>query len=229
MSDLATKLNLVKRQYLGGSMDLNKVPAEPYSLFSVWLEEALDNKSIKEPNAMCLTTVDKDGSPHSRMILLKNIYATGGDNPAGLVFFSNYDSDKGKQIVANPKVALNFWWPPLYKQVRFEGQAKKLNPQLSDEYFASRDRDSRVGAWASPQSSKLGDYSKLQQKVDEIEQKFKGQDVSRPDNWGGYLVVPERVEFWEGRVNRLHYRVVYAKSQLAKGKGGNWNKFMLAP
>ena len=200
-------------------------PANPLKLFASWLDDAIKDKSIKEPNAMCLSTVGKGATakPHSRMVLLKDVKNKKGEQ--GFVFFTNYESAKGDELAKNSNVALNFWWPPYYRQVRVEGKAKKTSAAETAAYFSTRDRDSRISAWASPQSRTLPNYKKLQELLAKREAEFKGKDVPVPPYWGGYLVVPKLIEFWEGRASRLHYRVLYTK----QGGSTTWKKKVLAP
>ena len=215
---LQKKLHQEKRHYAGVGLNFADSPEDPLPVFIAWLDEALQHKDIRDANAMCLTTVGKDKNPHSRMVLLKNA------TEEGLSFYTNYDSAKGKQIAANPQVALNFWWPQLFRQVRIEGEASKLGDDPANEYFATRDRGSRIAAIASPQSRRIGAYSELEQKVAEIERDLHNKEVLRPKNWGGYLVKAKMFEFWEGRESRLHYRIVYRRLG-----GDSWDKIMLAP
>lgn len=189
---------------------------DPFELFAAWYELAREEASLAE--AMCLATVDEDGMPDARMVLLK------GFGPEGFRFFTNSGSAKGGQLAARPAAALVLYWRELDRQVRVRGVVERLGEEASDEYFASRPHESRIGAWASPQSRPLADRGELDRRVAEIEARFGDGEVPRPEYWGGYLVVPERIEFWQGQVGRLHDRFVYTRSA-----GAAWSPRRLAP
>ena len=190
--------------------------ADPLDLFAAWFEIAEREVALAE--AVCLATVDDDGIPDARMVLLK------GFGPDGFRFFTNRDSVKGMQLDARPSAALVLFWKELDRQVRVRGAVERLPERDSDEYFRTRPRESRIGAWASPQSSALGDRSELDRLVSEVERRFEGDDeVPRPPFWGGYRVVPEVIEFWQGQVGRLHDRFVYTRA------GEGWSVRRLAP
>jgi pyridoxamine 5'-phosphate oxidase len=172
---------------------------------------------LLEPNAMTLATVDAAGQPAARTVLLKAI------DPRGLTFYTNLDSRKARELAANPKAALLFWWPPHARQVRFEGTIEAVDEAEADAYFATRPRGSQLGAWASAQSSVIADRAALEAAEQEIAERFAGGPVPRPPFWGGYRLTPERVEFWQGRTNRLHDRLRYTR--LADG----WQIERLAP
>ena len=231
--DVAKLAAASRREYEGDSLTLAASPAEPFSLFVKWLEAAIQHADIRDGNAMCLSTVDKDGLPHSRMVLLKDVeYGQDDlqDNKEGFVFYTNYDSAKGADIAENPAIALNFWWPPMHRQVRIEGRASKLSPEKSKKYFDTRDRASRLGAWASPQSNQIHDYDELISGFKKMEEKFDGKEVPLPPHWGGYIVNPTQVEFWQGSRSRLHMRIIYSRSALGGSKDTHaWDKRMLAP
>ena len=199
-----------------GFLKINDLPKDPFLLFKTWMEEAISLK-VNEPNAMSIATVDENGCPHSRIVYLRDL------GSSGLVFFSNYDSDKGKNISSNPNVAAGFFWPELSKQVRIEGKVRKAEKKISDDYFASRPRLSQLGAWASSQSAELKNRAELEARLSEYDQKFKEMDIPRPDNWGGYEFIPSYFEFWLGQPSRLHDRIVYKKET------DNWVKFRLNP
>jgi len=188
----------------------------PIILFEEWFNLA-SQKEINDPNAMCLSTISND-SPHSRMVLLKDF----DDN--GFVFYTNYESNKGKDIQSNPNVCLNFHWKSLLRQVRIEGQIEKVSSVTSDNYFNSRHYLSRVGAWASNQSSVLESRELLERKIEEIKLKYpEGSAFPRPDYWGGFIVKPLKIEFWQDMPHRIHKREIYEL------KNGSWNYYNLYP
>ena len=188
----------------------------PIILFKEWFNLASE-KEINDPNAMCLSTISND-SPHSRMVLLKDF----DDN--GFVFYTNYESNKGKDIQSNPNVCLNFHWKSLLRQVRIEGQIEKVSNVTSDNYFNSRHYLSRVGAWASNQSSVLESRELLERKIEEIKLKYpEGSAFPRPDYWGGFIVKPLKIEFWQDMPHRIHKREIYEL------KNGSWNYYNLYP
>ena len=188
----------------------------PIILFEEWFNLA-SQKEINDPNAMCLSTISND-APHSRMVLLKDF----DDN--GFVFYTNYESNKGKDIQSNPNVCLNFHWKSLLRQVRIEGQIEKVSSVTSDNYFNSRHYLSRVGAWASNQSSVLESRELLERKIEQIKLKYpEGGTFPRPDYWGGFIVKPLKIEFWQDMPHRIHKREVYEL------KNGSWSYYNLYP
>ena len=188
----------------------------PIILFKEWFNLA-SQKEINDPNAMCLSTISND-APHSRMVLLKDF----DDN--GFVFYTNYESNKGKDIQSNPNVCLNFHWKSLLRQVRIEGQIEKVSSVTSDNYFNSRHYLSRVGAWASNQSSVLESRELLERKIEQIKLKYpEGGTFPRPDYWGGFIVKPLKIEFWQDMPHRIHKREIYEL------KNGSWIYYNLYP
>jgi pyridoxamine 5'-phosphate oxidase len=207
----------MRREYMRAELTEDAAAADPVRQLAAWLEEAAA-AGVTEPNAMTLATASADGVPSARMVLLKGV------DDRGLVFYTNYGSRKGDELAANPRAALVLYWAPLERQVRVEGRVEKVSREESAAYFASRPRGSRLGALASPQSAVVAGRSVLEERLAELETAHPGEDVPLPDNWGGYLVVPEVVELWQGRPNRLHDRLRYR----ADGRGG-WIRQRLAP
>ena len=188
---------------------------EPFARLREWYVAAAH---LAEPNAMALATASPDGMPSVRIVLLKGI------DEHGIQFFTNYESRKGRELAANPRAAATLYWQPLQRAVRLEGRVERLSAEESDAYFASRPRGSRLGAWASHQGTVIPDREVLEAAVDEADRRFPGDDVPRPGYWGGYRLVPDAVEFWEGRPNRLHDRVHYLR-----GPDGSWRTERLSP
>ncbi len=191
----------IRRDYQQAYLDKGTLTNDPVTLFEQWLQEAI-RQNEDDPTAMTLSTA-VDGIPDSRIVLLKRV------DPSGFVFYTNYSSNKGKQISENNHVALNFYWPKLERQVRIKGMAEKLPGNISVDYFTSRPRDSQIGAWASPQSNEISSRDELDQSFDFYSRKFQNMEITIPPNWGGYLVKAVEIEFWQGRRNRLHDRFRY--------------------
>lgn len=196
---------------------IRDLPQNPFLFFSEWKEKA-KSFEINDPAACCLATVDSAGKPHARMVLVKSF------DERGFIFHTNGESNKGQQIAENPHVALCFHWKSLRRQIRIEGTVEETAPEDADDYFASRSRESRLGAWASQQSRPLEKYEDLIAAHKEAEAKFEGQDVPRPPHWKGYRVIPARIEFWIDGPHRLHQRFVYEKQD-----DSNWAIHMLHP
>ncbi|WP_271411324.1 pyridoxamine 5'-phosphate oxidase [Pseudomonas sp. Q1-7] len=208
----------MRRDYTRDGLSEEQAPAEPFSLFQHWFGDAVKTEQLPvEPNAMTLATVDAEGRPHCRVLLLKGL------DQRGFTFFSNYDSAKGEQLAANPFAAMTFFWPALERQVRIEGRVERVTPAESDAYYQVRPLGSRLGAWASPQSRVIRDRAELESLLSQTEQRFLDSAPGCPPHWGGYRLLPERIEFWQGRPSRLHDRLNYRLVD------GAWVRERLAP
>ena len=215
---MSQRLADMRRNYAREGLTEAQAPDEPFALFHRWFNEAAETEQAPvEANAMTLATVDADGRPHCRVLLLKGLDAQG------FTFFSNYESAKGQQLNARPFAAMTFFWPTLERQVRIEGRVTKVSHEESDAYFQVRPLGSRLGAWASPQSRVIADREELEDLLKATEARFIDTQPDCPEHWGGYRLVPDRIEFWQGRPSRLHDRLNYRLLE------GEWQRERLAP
>jgi pyridoxamine 5'-phosphate oxidase len=202
MDDISEKIVELRREYYSAPLDEISVERDPILQFKKWFDESV-RSSQPDPEAMTLSTVSPDGGVSARIVLLR------GMDEHGFVFFTNYESRKSRELTFNPRAALTFYWGSLNRQVRIEGVVERVSRQESDEYFQTRPRGSQLGAWASPQSEMIRDRSALDQLLSDVEGRFEGQAIPCPPFWGGFRLNPSRIEFWQGRENRLHDRVLF--------------------
>jgi pyridoxamine 5'-phosphate oxidase len=207
----------LRKEYSQRSLHENEMAPRAMDQFERWWLEALQSE-LEEANAMTLATASADGLPSARIVLLK------GYHPKGFLFYTNYNSFKGRQLQENPRACLVFFWKALERQIRITGVVEKISQRESDAYFSSRPVGSRIGAWASPQSEVIQSGPWLLEQAGQIEKKFAGGEIPRPPHWGGYLVRPVTIEFWQGRPNRLHDRLLYSLQE-----NGEWSIERLAP
>ncbi len=206
----------IREDYAKSSLSENEVLGNPIDQFKKWFSEAMVSE-VTEPTAMVVSSASVDGKPSSRVVLMKDIKSDG------ISFFTNYNSRKGQEVVANPFVSVLFFWPELQRQVRMEAEVEKLAPEESDEYFSSRPRGSQIGAIASPQSAIINNREELEHRVAEVSAEVGDGEIQRPNFWGGFLLKPYRMEFWQGRSSRLHDRIVYKQEE------GSWSINRIAP
>ncbi|MCJ8163568.1 pyridoxamine 5'-phosphate oxidase [Pontibacter sp. E15-1] len=208
----------IRKNYAKQALTEASAAADPVDQFNVWLNEALQAE-VDEPTALVLATVSADNRPSARVVLLKDV------SPQGFAFFTNYDSRKGQELAQRPAAAITFFWPALERQVRIEGNVVQVSAEMSDRYFHSRPKGSQIGAWASAQSVEIESREALEEADRQFTERFKDEEIiPRPANWGGYQLQPTQVEFWQGRPNRLHDRLLYTQQP-----DGSWEIKRLAP
>lgn len=206
-----------RRTYSSGELLESTVDRDPIAQLRRWLDEAYEAGSATEANAMCLATADASGVPSARIVLLRGL------DSRGLMFYTSYFSRKGRQIAENSSVAATFYWPALERQARVEGRAAQLSDEESDAYFETRPRGHRLSAWASEQSAAVERREILEERMAHFDERFEGEEVPRPHSWGGYLIVPSYIEFWQGRPNRVHDRLAFTRG------GHEWTVARLQP
>ena len=216
MASIEEKITLLRREYASRALHKADLSEDPFKQFQAWFDEAL-HSDLAEPNAMTLSTAGADGTVSSRTVLLKDV------DDGGFIFFTNYASRKGRDLEENPQAALLFFWVELQRQVMVQGRVEKTSRECSDAYFHRRPFEAQVGAWASSQSCTIPDRAHLEARYTALDKQYREQQVPLPECWGGYRVIPNRVEFWQGRPNRLHDRIVFRR------EGDAWIKERLSP
>lgn len=216
MENLREYINKLRHDFTKESLSENTIDKNPFTQFEKWFKEAIDAQ-VPEPNATTLCTSNSEHIPSARIVLLRDFNETDG-----FIFYSNYNSRKGKDLEENPNACINFFWPQLERQIRISGTITKHSPKAADIYFKSRPLESRIGAWASAQSEKISNREVLEDNFKKIEEKF-GSDIPRPEWWGGYSFKPSEFEFWQGRPNRLHDRILFSMV------GNEWKTYRLSP
>ena len=214
---MENNLSSYRKSYDKSELNEQDMPNSPFDLFSLWFQEVEKAGGVEEVNAMTVSTIGTDGFPKSRVVLLKEY------SNEGFVFYTNYNSEKGKAIANNPNVCISFFWPNLERQVIIKGATTQLSTKKSEDYFNVRPRGSKIGAWVSPQSTKINSRNVLESNVDKYTEEFEGKVVPKPPHWGGYIVKPVSIEFWQGRANRLHDRILFEKIN------ESWASSRLAP
>lgn len=212
-----TNLHNFRKDYIQDTLSISEVDQNPIIQFEKWMQEAILSEIVAEPNAMTLVTSTPDGKPSARVVLLKSF------NEEGFVFFTNYESRKAIELIENPHSSIVFDWHMMERQVRIEGVAKKVSEEESDKYFYSRPKGSQIGAWVSPQSTFIDGREELEARQAKIESDFNDKPITRPPHWGGFVLQPHTIEFWQGRQSRLHDRLIYIKT------GDEWMLRRLAP
>jgi pyridoxamine 5'-phosphate oxidase len=215
---MSKDLSNYRKSYEKQELLENNCPKNPMELFQTWFLNADSSDTVEETNAMTFSTIGKDGFPKSRIVLLKKY------TWEGFIFYTNYNSEKGKAIEGNNNICVSFFWPALEQQIIIKGQAEKLSENLSDGYFESRPEGSKLGAWASEQSKVVKSREELDENLKTFEKKFEGEEILRPKHWGGYLIKPISIEFWQGRANRMHDRIRYSLD-----KDFSWKLERLSP
>lgn len=214
---MAEDLGSYRKSYERNSLTIDESAQDPFDQFKKWFKEVEESQGVDEVNAMTLATIGKDGFPKSRVVLLKEY------DKEGFIFYTNYNSEKGEAIEVNPNVCISFFWPNLERQVIIKGKAEKVPQEQSVEYFQSRPKGSQLGAIASPQSKVISGREFLSDRLSDLEEKYRDKTVPKPENWGGFRVIPLEFEFWQGRPNRLHDRVHYYV------EANSWKRETLAP
>ena len=212
-----TRVADLRKEYTFQGLSETDVHPNPFEQFKIWFDQALFAQ-LPEPNAMTIATATTNGKPSARMVLLKDY------DERGFVFYTNYESNKGQQLVENPWGAIAFWWAELERQVRIEGAVEKTSPPESDIYFHSRPQGSQLGAWVSNQSQVIDSREVLERRLQQLKEEYENKEVPRPPNWGGFRVIPTEIEFWQGRPSRLHDRLLYQRSE-----DGSWRIQRLSP